>query len=95
MWLRKIVDLRRWIEANSATSRARAVRPRIRRVPPTSGRARKRVKRVGKVAWRAIVASRNSSSRRRTPADVGEDNPESAAGGTPDPERMMGTDNLP
>ena len=87
------MDLRRWIGASSATLRARAARPRIRRARLTSGRARKRVKRAARAGWRAIAASRNSS--RRPDGMTGADNPQSAIEGNPNPERMMGTDNLP
>ena len=68
-------------------SPARAARPRIRRAPRTSGRAKRRVRPVAKAAWRAIAASRNSSSESR------EDR--AAVVGNPNPEQMVGTDSLP
>ena len=62
-WQKKIVASRRWTGASSATSPARAAKPRIRRVPRTSGPARRRVKPAARAAWRAIAASRNSGRR--------------------------------
>ena len=59
-----------------------------RRAPRTSGRARRRVKRAAKAGWRAIAASR---SRRRRVDGIRR----AADCGHPNPEQMMGTDNLP
>ena len=64
-WQKRIADLRRWIEASSATSPARAARRRTRRARLTSGPAKRRVKRDARAGWRAIAGSRNSSSRHR------------------------------
>jgi general stress protein YciG len=41
------------------------------------------------------MASHRRKQEQQTPEGSGGENPESAAGGNPNPEQMMGTDNLP
>ena len=73
-WLPKIAALRRWTGTSSARLPARAARPRTRRAPRTSGRARKLRRPAAKAGWRAITSRRTSCAadsfvppRRRDP----------------------------
>src|SRR4051812_42074221 len=65
-WQKRTVDLLRWIDPNSAKSRAKAAKRRIRKARLTSGPARKLAKPDEKAGWRVTGASR--SSRAKAPA---------------------------
>ena len=69
-WRKKIADLRRWTEASSGRSRAKAARRRTRRARRTSGRARKRAKRAARAAWRATGGSRSSRAKQTMPGSA-------------------------